>query len=94
MPVFPYQVTRVDGRRLGQRQDSLADQLRDVHQLAVQTGCYDAADAIRGAFRDVFQPLSCPVCGQSVRKSPSIGWTHGPDVGWVDHAVPNLDQPE
>jgi hypothetical protein len=27
-----------------QRQDSLEDQLRDLHRVAMQLGCYDAAD--------------------------------------------------
>ena len=30
-----------------QRQDSVTEQLRDVIQLAVEAGCYDAADWIR-----------------------------------------------
>lgn len=30
-----------------QRQDSLADQLHDLHILAVRVGCYDAADWLR-----------------------------------------------
>lgn len=34
-------------QRMPQRQDSLTDQLRSVHALAVYHGCYDAADYLR-----------------------------------------------
>lgn len=35
-----------------QRQDSTYDQLKTVYQLAVQAGCYDAADYIKEALID------------------------------------------
>lgn len=33
-------------RQLSQRQDSLREQMADVHVAATRLGCYDAADAI------------------------------------------------
>ena len=37
----------------GQRQDSVTDQLRDLHQLAILHGMYDAADWIKRRFEQV-----------------------------------------
>jgi len=34
----------------GQSQDSLADQLKDLHRIATRLGLYDAADVIRTTF--------------------------------------------
>lgn len=39
--------------KLGQRQDSTADQLLDIMMVANRLGCYDAADVIR----NILEPL-------------------------------------
>ena len=41
---------------LPQRQDSTASQLVTVLAAAIRLGCYDAHDAIRGAFFDATSP--------------------------------------
>jgi hypothetical protein len=39
-----------------QRQDSLTDQMRDIHYYATKAGCYDAADWIKRIFFDKERP--------------------------------------
>lgn len=39
-------------KQLPQRQDSLSDQLRDLHMLAARYGMYDAADWLWKRMRD------------------------------------------
>lgn len=41
-----------------QRQDSLHDQLKTVHKLAVDAGCYDAADFLRSHIEDTEKRLA------------------------------------
>lgn len=42
--------TRYNARQKQQRQDSITDQMRDLHRLAVENGMYDAADWLTRTF--------------------------------------------
>lgn len=44
------ELKKIDRENCPQRQDSLTDQMRDLHLIANKFGFYDAADYIRNTF--------------------------------------------
>jgi len=44
------ELRKIDQKNCPQRQDSLTDQMRDLHQIANTFGFYDTADYIRENF--------------------------------------------
>jgi hypothetical protein len=66
----------------GQRQDSLNNQLNDLHRLAVEHGMYDAADwmrSMRGRRTGSADMGHCPRCSRRFRvRNDGLLYDHWP----------------